>query len=83
MPRQGAVLVQGVNIRKATLTVLVEYKGYADVFSKEKASMLLELGSAKHAIKTIADLLFRLLYNLSAVQLKALQEYLDNALGQG
>jgi hypothetical protein len=72
MPRQSIVLIQGLSAKGAVLLVLLQYKDYANVFLEKDVAILLELGSAKHAIKTTADLLFGLLYNLFVVQLKAL-----------
>jgi hypothetical protein len=67
MLRQSIVLIQRLSVREAVLLVLLQYKDYANVFLEKDAVMLLELSSTKHAIKTIADLPFRLLYNLSVV----------------
>jgi hypothetical protein len=61
------VLIQRLSAREAVLLVLLQYKDYANVFLEKDVATLLKLGSAKHAIKTIADLPFRLLYNLFAV----------------
>jgi hypothetical protein len=72
MLRQSIVLIQRLSARGAVLLVLLQYKNYANVFLEKDIATLLELSSAKHAIKTIADLPFRLLYNLFTVQLKAL-----------
>jgi hypothetical protein len=72
MLRQSTVLIQRLSAKGTVLLVLLQYKDYVNVFLEKDAATLLELGSAKHAIKTTANPPFRLLYNLSVVQLKAL-----------
>jgi hypothetical protein len=67
MLKQSTVLIQRLSAKRAVLLVLLQYKNYTNVFLEKDATMLLELGSTKHVIKTIADLPFRLLYNLSIV----------------
>ena len=83
IPGQSTVLIRGLGAEGTVLSVLLQYKDYADVFLKKDAATLPELGSAEHAIETMADPPFKLLYNLSAVQLKALREYLGDALARG
>jgi hypothetical protein len=67
MLRQSIVLIQRLSARGTVFLVLLQYKDYANVFLEKDATTLLELSSAKHAIKTTADLPFRLLYNLFVV----------------
>ena len=72
MLRQRIALIQRVSLKEASQAILRLFKNYANVFSNKKATTLLELSKTKHVIKTIADLPFKLLYNLFIVQLKAL-----------
>jgi hypothetical protein len=83
MPGQSTVSIRGLGAGGTVLSVPLQYKDYADVFLEKDAAMLPELGGAEHAIETTADPPFGLLYNLSAVQLKALREYLADALARG
>ena len=83
MPGNATVPVWDIRIEALTPTIPEEYLDYADVFSDEKAATLPELGGVEHLIETTANPPFRPLYNLSAVQLKALREYLDYALARG
>ena len=60
------------------------YREYLDVFSRERAAHLPQLGETTvHAIDTTAPPPFGPLYNLSAFQLAELRKYLDEALDKG
>jgi Reverse transcriptase (RNA-dependent DNA polymerase) len=83
LPGCRTVYLLDAHTREAVLKVPEEYLKYAEMFSKEKAGTLPELGGAEHPIETTADPPFGPLYNLSAVQLKALREYIDDALARG
>jgi hypothetical protein len=67
MLRQSIVLIQRLSARRAVFLVLLQYKDYTNVFLEKDTATLLELSSTKHVIKTIANLPFRLLYNLFTV----------------
>ena len=60
-----------------------ELKEYEDVFSTEEAGCLPSHKGRDHAIKTIAELPFAPLYNLSNIELVELRRYLDDALAKG
>ena len=71
-------------IRKSTSEeVPIEYKAFEDIFSNKKAVLLPEVGRAEYTIETTGKPLFGLLYSLSEIQLKALQEYLKDSLAKG
>jgi hypothetical protein len=71
-------------VRSLTVpSVPVKYHEFADVFNNESAAELPRSGGAEHAIDTTADPPFGPLYSLSEVQLRALRDYLQEALAQG
>jgi hypothetical protein len=53
-----------------------------DIFSPYNAATLLELGGASNVLETTSDPPFGPLYSLSEVQLRAVQEYLDETLAR-
>lgn len=60
------------------------YKDYADVFSEEGANQLPKHGPQDHAIElTSGTPPFGPLYNLSAVELQVLREYIEDNLEKG
>ena len=55
---------------------------YKDVFSIEEVDRLSSHEERNYIIKTIAKLLFDLLYNLSNIELATLRTYLDDILAK-
>jgi transposase InsO family protein len=58
-------------------------KGYEDVFDPVEAAKLADQGGFEHAIETTGPPPFGPLYNLSGPQLKALRDYIEDALKKG
>ena len=56
---------------------------FADVFDDEEAGRLPDQGGFEHAIETTESPPFGPLYNLSEPQLKALRDYIEDALKKG
>ena len=66
------------------LTIPPEYLKYQDVFSEQRADELPPVTGKTYEIEIReAEPLYRLIYALSAVKLKALREYLDSSLKKG
>jgi hypothetical protein len=62
----------------------LEHYEYMDVFSEEKANELPVMSNRTHGIETNGeDPLYGPIYALSAIELKALQNYLDSSLEKG
>jgi hypothetical protein len=61
-----------------------EHYKYIDIFSKEKANKLPVISNRIYSIETNReDPLYRLIYALSIIELKVLQNYLDSSLEKG
>jgi hypothetical protein len=56
------------------------FSNFTNIFDKSKANKLLKQKRFKYFINTINPLLYKLLYNLFKVCLKALKLYLANAI---
>jgi hypothetical protein len=69
--------------RKDPSTLPAFLKGYKDVFNPVKAAKLADQGGFEHAIETTGPPPFGPLYNLSGPQLKALCDYIEDALKKG
>ena len=66
------------------LTIPLEYLKYQDVFSEQRVDKLPPVTGKTHEIKIReAEPLYRPIYTLSGVKLKALREYLDSSLKKG
>jgi hypothetical protein len=69
--------------RKDPSTLSAFLKRYKDVFDPVEAAKLADQKGFEHAIKTTSPLLFGPLYNLLGPQLKALRDYIKDALKKG
>ena len=79
-----ALILGNKNEDVTALIISHEVISYTDVFSKKNAGKLSEYEEGDHVIKlNEQDSPFKSLYNLSSLELKTLQEYLDDALTKG
>ena len=85
--RNNTVYIRATDRASRTVVeeeVPADYRDFTDVFSKEKAYILLVSSEYNHRINFITEsILFKLLYPLLALELKVLREYLDKALLKG
>ena len=82
--RIGAAMASHMLDAEGPTEVPSEYKEFEDVFSDEQARELPEHGPDDHVIDTgDKEPPFGPLYNLSAIELKTLREYLDDLLSKG
>ena len=80
----SAIKANNLRIRDAVFEpeFLEQLKKYKNIFSIEKVERLLSYKNRDHAIETIIELLFDLLYNLFNIELIALRSYLDDILAK-